>query len=88
MNPRFIAVLVLIFALCLCLDLISQFTYQRKPINEIKTGFNRTVLRVFVLILVTIGSTLFWHHMPWKEGLYRGGRPHTIRRVDLAHCVR
>jgi hypothetical protein len=23
---------------------------------------------VFVLTLVTIGSTLFWHHMGWKEG--------------------
>ena len=65
---HFVAVFVLIFALLVCLDLISQFTYQRKPISEIKAGFNRTVAKMFVLFLVMIASTLFWHRMGWKDG--------------------
>ena len=67
MSLFFIAVFVVILALFVCLDLVSQFTYQRKPVSEIKTGFNRTVVRMFVMVLVMIASTLFWHHMGWED---------------------
>jgi hypothetical protein len=68
MSLPFIAVFVFVFVLAVCFDLISQFTYHRKSISEIKVGFNRTVRRVFLLVVVMTISSLVYHYMGWEDG--------------------
>jgi hypothetical protein len=65
---RIAAFLVGVFVLVLLLDLISQFSYQRKSIREIKSRLNRTLVRVFALSVVLFASTGFWNYMGWKQG--------------------
>jgi hypothetical protein len=68
MSPLFIAFWIGAFSLCVFLDLVNQYTYQRKKISEIKSGFNRTVLKIFLGFVVMVISSLIWWHMGWKDG--------------------
>ena len=61
-------VCVYVFILAITFECVSQFTYHRKSISEIKAGFPRTVLKVSVIVGVMLVSTLVWWRMGWQDG--------------------
>lgn len=69
MNPFFaIAIFAGVLVVVVFFDCVSQFTSQRKSFGEIKAGFRRTVLRMFLTLVVMLISSLVWWHMGWKDG--------------------
>ena len=59
-----------VYILAVVFGTISQLTYQRKSIQEIKIGFKQTLLKSLVLVIVMMISSLIWNYMGW-----RGGQP-------------
>jgi uncharacterized membrane protein len=57
-----------IFAFALVGEMLSQLTYRRRSLSEIKAGFGRTVLRITILVAVLTISTWVWQMMGWRTG--------------------
>jgi hypothetical protein len=68
MSRPFVYVFLGIYALAVVFETISQLTYRRKSIPEIRAGFRWIPLKTFLLTVVLMVATLVWNYIGWREG--------------------
>ena len=61
-------VFVVVYFLAVVFGTLSQMTYEKKSIPEIKARFPQTLLKYLVLVIVLMVSSYFWHYMGWRDG--------------------
>jgi len=68
MRLAWVYVFVGIYVAVVVGESISQLTYHRKPIEEIRAGFRWILLKSLLMTAVLIVSTVVWEYMGWQEG--------------------
>jgi len=68
MLLNWILVFGAIFLIAVPMETLSQLTYRRKTMAQVKADFGKIVLKVFTLVLVMAVSTIVWRHMGWYDG--------------------
>ena len=64
----FFELFVAIYVLVVIFDTISQVSYHRKSLPQVKAGFRWMLLKDLLLVTVLMVSTLICHHMGWDRG--------------------
>ena len=63
---KFLGIMLIVFVIAICGEMLSQLTYHHRSLREIKNDFPRTMRRIFVWVCVFAISSLVWHYIGWK----------------------
>lgn len=65
---HFIGIMLVVYVLAVGAGMLSQLTYQRKSLQEIRNAFRQTLLKTLAIVCAMAVSFLVWSHMGWRTG--------------------